>query len=186
MSRRSFRTWKRTVRLSLERVTRAECDLLFHRRLRSESLVRILGGAQNYVAAFEPGGKRTVVWTGYCTARTQLSLRLTFRAEQLDLKRPLVRYDEIDPCVRALRAELDHQDLNEVIGLKERPMTTENLAEYIYERVKSMMPLDRVRLHERADFFAEAWEDNTIFLGCGSRFTRRIDCIRRRFPMPKT
>ena len=47
--------------------------------------------------------------------------RLTFRAEQLDLKRPLVRYDEIDTCVRALRAELDHQYLNEVIGLKERP-----------------------------------------------------------------
>src|SRR5437867_12854745 len=81
--------------------------------------------------------------------------RLTFRAEQLDLKRPLVRYDEIDTCVRALRAELDHQYLNEVIGLKERPITTESLAEYIYERVKSMMPLHRVRLHERTDFFAE-------------------------------
>jgi 6-pyruvoyltetrahydropterin/6-carboxytetrahydropterin synthase len=91
--------------------------------------------------------------------------RLTFRAEQLDPKRPLVRYDEIESCVRALRAELDHQYLNEVIGLKERPITTESLAEYIYERVNSMMPLHRVRLHERADFFADAWEDNTIFLG---------------------
>ena len=91
--------------------------------------------------------------------------RLTFRAEQLDPKRPLVRYDEIDTCVRALRAELDHQYLNEVIGLKERPITTESLAEYVYERVNSMMPMHRVRLHERADFFAEAWEDNTIFLG---------------------
>ncbi len=102
--------------------------------------------------------------------------RLTFRAEQLDLKWPLVRYDEIDTCVRALRAELDHQYLNEVIGLKERPLTTESLAEYIYERVKSMMPLDRVRLHERADFFAEAWEDNTIFLGLQVPFyTRQID-----------
>jgi 6-pyruvoyltetrahydropterin/6-carboxytetrahydropterin synthase len=91
--------------------------------------------------------------------------RLTFRAEELDRKRPLVRYDEIDTCVRALRAELDHQYLNEVIGLKERPMTTESLAEYVYERVNSMMPLNRVRLHERADFFAEAWENNTILLG---------------------
>src|SRR5438046_2412789 len=90
---------------------------------------------------------------------------LTIRAEQLDPKRPLVRYDEIDTCIRALRAELDHQYLNEVIGLKERPITTESLAEYVYERVNSMMPLQRVRLHERADFFAEAWEDNTIFLG---------------------
>ncbi|HEX3421622.1 MAG TPA: 6-carboxytetrahydropterin synthase, partial [Candidatus Udaeobacter sp.] len=91
--------------------------------------------------------------------------RLTFRAEHLDLKRPLVRYDEIDTCVRALRAELDHQYLNEVIGLKERPLTTESLAQYVYERVNSMMPLNRVRLHERPDFFAEVWQDNTIFLG---------------------
>jgi 6-pyruvoyltetrahydropterin/6-carboxytetrahydropterin synthase len=95
--------------------------------------------------------------------------RLTFRAEH-DPKRPLVRYDEIDTCVRALRAELDHQYLNEVIGLKERPITTESLAEYIYERATSMMPLHRVRLHERADFFAEAWEDNTIFLGLQAPF----------------
>jgi 6-pyruvoyltetrahydropterin/6-carboxytetrahydropterin synthase len=92
--------------------------------------------------------------------------RLTFRIEQLDPTGPLVRYDEIDTCIRALRAELDHHYLNEeVIGLKERPITTEGLAEYIYERVNSMLPLHRVRLHERADFFAEAWQDNAIFLG---------------------
>jgi 6-pyruvoyltetrahydropterin/6-carboxytetrahydropterin synthase len=91
--------------------------------------------------------------------------RLTFRAQQFDPQVPLVRYDEIEACLRALRTELDHQYLNEVIGLKERPITTESLAEYIYECVNSMMPLHRVRLHERADFFAEAWERNTIFLG---------------------
>jgi len=38
------------------------------------------------------------------------------------------------------------------------------LAGYIYERVNTMMPLQRVRLHERNDFFAEAWE-SMIFLG---------------------
>lgn len=91
--------------------------------------------------------------------------RLTFRTEKLDPKWPLVRYDEIDMCVRALRTELDHQYLNEIVGLKERPMTTESLSEYIYERVQSMIPLNRVRLHERTDFFAEAWKDNAIFLG---------------------
>ena len=37
--------------------------------------------------------------------------RLTFRVEQLDFKRPLLRYDEIETCIRALRAELDHQYL---------------------------------------------------------------------------
>jgi len=92
--------------------------------------------------------------------------RLTFRVEQFDPRTPLVHYDEIDTCIRALQAELDHHYLNEeVIGLKERPITSESLAEYIFERVNSMMPVHRVRLHERAEFFAEAWAGNTIFLG---------------------
>jgi 6-pyruvoyltetrahydropterin/6-carboxytetrahydropterin synthase len=91
--------------------------------------------------------------------------RLSFRTERLNPQQPLVSYDEISTCVRALRAELDHQYLNAVLGLKERPMTTESVAQYLYERVDSMMPLHRVRLYERTDFFAEAWADNTIFLG---------------------
>jgi 6-pyruvoyltetrahydropterin/6-carboxytetrahydropterin synthase len=92
--------------------------------------------------------------------------RLTFRAERFDSKGPLVRYDAINACVRALRSELDHRYLNEqVVGLKDRPITTESLASYIYERVNGMMPVQRVRLHERDDFFAEAWESNTVFLG---------------------
>src|SRR6266511_1493552 len=92
--------------------------------------------------------------------------RLTFRSERFDGKDPLVRYDAIDACLRALRSELDHRYLNEeVVGLKDRPITTESLARYIYERAKSVMPLHRVRLHERNDFFAEAWEGNTVFLG---------------------
>ncbi len=92
--------------------------------------------------------------------------RLTFRTERCDGKGPLVRFDAIDACVRALRSELDHQHLNEeVMGLKNRPVTTESLAGYIYERVDTMMPLQRVRLHERSDFFAEAWESSMMFLG---------------------
>ena len=92
--------------------------------------------------------------------------RLTFRAEQCNGTGPLVRHDGIEACLRALRAELDHRYLNEeVVGLKERPITTENLSQYIYERVNTMLPLGRVRLHERDDFFAEAWGDKAIFLG---------------------
>src|SRR6266446_6367830 len=97
--------------------------------------------------------------------------RLTFRAERFDGKGALLRYDTIDACLRALRAELDHRYLNEeVIGLKDRPVTTESLARYIYERAKSVMRLHRVRLHERNDFFAEAWEGNTVFLGLQEPF----------------
>jgi 6-pyruvoyltetrahydropterin/6-carboxytetrahydropterin synthase len=97
--------------------------------------------------------------------------RLTFRSEQFDGKAPLVGYDEVNVCFRALSGELDHRYLNEeVVGLKDRPITTESLAKYIFERVNTMMPLHRVRLHERADFFAEAWADNTIFLGLQAPF----------------
>jgi len=95
--------------------------------------------------------------------------RLTFRSQSRDCrngKDPLVRYDGIDACMRALRAELDYRYLNEeVVGLKDRPITTESLTQYIYDRVKNAMPVHRVRLHERNDFFAEAWADNVIFLG---------------------
>ena len=93
--------------------------------------------------------------------------RLTFRTENFSGQQaPLVRYDVIDTCLRALHEELDHRYLNEeIVGLKNRPITTESLAEYIYERINVLAPLHRVRLHERDDFFAEAWKGNSIFLG---------------------
>jgi 6-pyruvoyltetrahydropterin/6-carboxytetrahydropterin synthase len=85
-----------------------------------------------------------------------------FNAQDL----PLIRYDAIDPCLHALRDELDHRYLNEdVAGLANRPVTTESLADYIYQRAISMTPLDRVRVHERADFFAEVWKNRAVFLG---------------------
>jgi 6-pyruvoyltetrahydropterin/6-carboxytetrahydropterin synthase len=92
--------------------------------------------------------------------------RLTFRAQELDTEAPLVRHDAIDRCQRSLRDELDHRYLNQdVPGLKNRPITTEALAGYIYERVQAVVPLHRARLHEREDFFAEAWRDGSVFLG---------------------
>ena len=33
-----------------------------------------------------------------------------------------------------------------------------------------MTPLDRLRLHERADFFAEVWKDRAVFLGMRMAF----------------
>jgi 6-pyruvoyltetrahydropterin/6-carboxytetrahydropterin synthase len=92
--------------------------------------------------------------------------RLTFHVNRLPNGTPITHYDAVDECRRALRSELDHRYLNEdVIGLKDRPITTESVARYIYERVTGITPVQRVRLHERNDFFAEAWDDNTIFLG---------------------
>ncbi len=99
-------------------------------------------------------------------------VRLTFRAERGPGESPLVRFDKIDNCIQSLRSELDHRYLNkEVAGLKDRPITTESLAGYIYERVNALVPLHRVRLHERDDFFAEIWNDERVFLGMRMPFS---------------
>jgi 6-pyruvoyltetrahydropterin/6-carboxytetrahydropterin synthase len=100
-------------------------------------------------------------------------VRLTYRSPKAfsaqDL--PLVGHDAIHGCLRALHEELDHRFLNkDVAGLANHPITTESLAHYIYQRANSMTPLDRVRLHERADFFAEAWKDRALFFGMRMAF----------------
>jgi 6-pyruvoyltetrahydropterin/6-carboxytetrahydropterin synthase len=100
-------------------------------------------------------------------------VRLTYRFPKAfsaqDL--PLVDHDAIHACLRALQEELDHRFLNkDVAGLANHPITTESLAHYIYQRANSITPLDRVRLHERADFFAEAWKDRAVFLGMRMAF----------------
>jgi 6-pyruvoyltetrahydropterin/6-carboxytetrahydropterin synthase len=96
--------------------------------------------------------------------------RLAFRKEKAD--RPIVQQQDLDACIDSLRQELDHRHLNEdVPGLKDRPITTEGLAAYIRERVAASVPIHRVRLYERADFFAEAWTDGNIFLGTQMRFS---------------
>ena len=72
--------------------------------------------------------------------------RVTFRTEELTGEMPVVRFGEVDACLRSLHSELDHRYLNqEVAGLKDRPMTTESLAGYIYQRVNASLGLDRVR-----------------------------------------
>ncbi|HZS16641.1 MAG TPA: 6-carboxytetrahydropterin synthase [Candidatus Udaeobacter sp.] len=94
--------------------------------------------------------------------------RLTYRSAKAFSPRdlPLVRYDAIHACLNALRNELDHCYLNEdVSGLAGSPITTESLCNYIFRRAGSMTDLNRVRLHERTDFFAEVWKEGAIFLG---------------------
>ena len=79
-------------------------------------------------------------------------VRLTVPSEKAES--PL--HAEVEACVGSLLEELDHRNLNlEVHGLTVRPKTTEAIAQYIFERARSSLPLARLRLHERADFFAE-------------------------------
>jgi 6-pyruvoyltetrahydropterin/6-carboxytetrahydropterin synthase len=97
--------------------------------------------------------------------------RVAFRADKFSGESPLVRHHEIESTLQSLRSELDHRFLNEVRALKDRPMTTESLAGYLFERVNANVPsLHRIRLHERDDFLAEFWKDKNVFLGLGMGF----------------
>src|SRR5947208_5636636 len=95
--------------------------------------------------------------------------RLTFRKQKAD--GPIVPQHDVDLCIKSLRDEFDHTYLNEQASLKDRPVTTESLAAYLRERVATSLPIHRVRLHEREDFFSEAWPDKNIFLGMQMRFS---------------
>lgn len=74
--------------------------------------------------------------------------------------------------VDALTAELDHRNLNEEVpALRDQPMTTEALATYIRTRAEAAFSIDRVRLHERGDFFAESYADGEVRLGMQAAFS---------------
>ena len=95
--------------------------------------------------------------------------RLTFRKEKAD--RPIVPQQDVDLCLKSLRDELDQSHLNTLPSLKDWPITTESLAIYLRERVGASLPIHRVRLHERDDFFAEVRPDKNMFLGMQIRFS---------------
>jgi 6-pyruvoyltetrahydropterin/6-carboxytetrahydropterin synthase len=72
----------------------------------------------------------------------------------------------------SLRGKLDHKNLNrEVPALTNQPITTETLARYIHQRAAETLPVHRVRLHERSDFFAEYWTGNRFLLGLQAAFS---------------
>ncbi|MGZ5552324.1 MAG: 6-carboxytetrahydropterin synthase [Chthoniobacterales bacterium] len=78
----------------------------------------------------------------------------------------------IRELIHSLVQELDHKNLNhEVAALEGRAITTESLAAYIFERGAKVVPLQRIRLHERDDFFAEHWSDGRNFLGMRRAFS---------------
>ncbi len=79
----------------------------------------------------------------------------------------------LDQVLRSLGSELDHKNLNhEVPALTDRPITTESLAHYLHEKVAAaQLPIVRVRLHERPDFFAEYWSGDRYFLGLQAAFS---------------
>ncbi|MBD3403358.1 hypothetical protein GF420_10720 [candidate division GN15 bacterium] len=98
-------------------------------------------------------------------------LRVTLRGE-VDGTYGLIRPPhDTDMYLGAIPKELDHRYLNdEVAGMKDRPMTTECLAQYIFEQLEPRLPVNRVRLHENSYFFAEYHAGRKSCLGVESRF----------------
>lgn len=92
--------------------------------------------------------------------------RFTVRGETSIAQEPTVAHDQIDGCLQSLRLDLDHKNLNhEVPALLGQPITTESLGRFLHARASACMPLSRVRLHERDDFFAEHWTDGCSLVG---------------------
>ena len=96
--------------------------------------------------------------------------RLTFRANQRQ-DPAIVRHDAVTASIESLRRELDHKYLNDLPNFRKGPLTTESLAIYLRDQVAARLPLNRVRLHERDDFFAETWSDGQMFLGMRMPFS---------------
>ncbi len=98
--------------------------------------------------------------------------RLTFRADSPPEEPALGTQEEISSLIRSLRTHLDHKNLNRnVDGLRGKPVTTESLSRFILQSGSDKLPLSRVRLHERNDFFTEAWSDGGMFLGVREAFS---------------
>lgn len=84
---------------------------------------------------------------------------------------PVIPAQEVSDLISSLRANFDHKNLSQdVEALRDRPTTTESLARFILQ-VVSASAITRVRLHEREDFFAEAWRDGETYLGMRRSFS---------------
>jgi 6-pyruvoyltetrahydropterin/6-carboxytetrahydropterin synthase len=98
--------------------------------------------------------------------------RLTLRADSVAPEPTLGRQEEISSLIQLLQTELDHKNLNrDVDALRGKPITTESLSRFILQSGSGKVPLSRVRLHERDDFFSEAWSDGGMFLGLHEAFS---------------
>ncbi len=78
---------------------------------------------------------------------------------------------EAEAVLHDLRELLDHKNLStDITDLKGHPVTTENLSRYIWTKLAGSLPLKRVRLHERSDFFAEYHGSGQFFMGVKAGF----------------
>ena len=79
---------------------------------------------------------------------------------------PILSEQQMSDFIGSMRHQLDHKNLSrESEAFRDRPTTTESLARFLLQAGSNLEHLVRVRLHERDDFFAEAWRDDQVFLG---------------------
>ena len=99
-------------------------------------------------------------------------VRLTLRADSVPAELTLATQQKVSSLIHLLQTQLDHKNLNrDVDALRKKPITTESLSRIILQSGLGKVPLSRVRLHERDDFFAEAWRDGGVFLGMREAFS---------------
>lgn len=83
----------------------------------------------------------------------------------------IVPYGEVVPALTAMHERLDHKNLNvDVNGLKGQPITTECIARYIWQRLRSSLPVKRVRLYEMRELFAEYLGSDNFLMGTEAYF----------------
>lgn len=93
-------------------------------------------------------------------------LRVTLDGPPDDVTGLIAEYDQTAAAFKAIRAELDHKNLNiEVPALANLPATTESLAQFVFGRLSGFLPMARVRLYELTEFFAEYDKNRQFGLG---------------------
>jgi 6-pyruvoyltetrahydropterin/6-carboxytetrahydropterin synthase len=82
-----------------------------------------------------------------------------------------VPYSEVNETIEQLRNQLDHTNLTEQLSeFKTEPNTTESLALILYRRLKSRLPVNRVRVHEHEHFYAECRGGDQFTMGVTTHF----------------
>lgn len=90
-------------------------------------------------------------------------VRLTLDAES--------ERDDMPQLIERLRTSFDHKHLNnDIAALAGEPVTTESLARLLLRETAARFTVTRVRLHERDDFFVEAWRNGEMLIGMRDGF----------------
>jgi len=98
-------------------------------------------------------------------------LKVTLRGEIDSDTGMIVPDNESHSVIDFIYNLLDHKNLNlDVPELKNRPMTTECLSQFIYNKISDSLPIDRLRLWENQWFFAEYDKNQNYGIGMVDHF----------------